>query len=270
MNMTGLRIVLSGVDSKAPASAERVAMNAPDSVVAKIAARKHSVSARSLKAVAGGGVSGRCRVTGRALTMKGANQVNLQMFDLAGKKALGLGAVGYAGLALPADSLTRSYTYVMAVYLDAADYAAALTMNFLSGFDAADAYQNMLLRYYGSTNGSNPNILRTATAGSGAAANLSTMSPGWHVVTVDYNNATKVLSLSIDQATVFATATMAAPLVPAAGAYVEIGYHLGAEGLKNSKMGDLYTFSDSMRATELGQSQLTDLVTALKVYYGIA
>jgi hypothetical protein len=268
--MTGLRIVLNTVDSKAPASAPKVAMNAPDSVAAKIATIKHSVSARSLKSVSGGGVSGRCRVTGKVLTMKGVNQNNLQLVDVAGRRALGLSAVLYAGLALPPDSLTPSYTFVTALYLDTADYAGSLTMNFLSGFDAADAYQNMLLRYYGSTNGSNPNILRTATAGSGAAANLSTMSPGWHIVTVDYNNATRLLSLSIDQVATFATATMAAPLAPAAGAYVEIGYHLGAEGLKNSKVGDLYTFSASMRSTELGQNQLAELVAAMKTYYAIA
>lgn len=267
--MTGLRIVLSTVDSKAPASAPRVAMNAPDSVAAKIAALKHSVAARSLKAVLGGGVSGRCRVTGKALTMKGANQANLQLFDLAGKKALGLGMVGYAGLALPADSLTPSYTFVLAMYLDAADYAAALTLNFLSGFGAADSYQNMLLRYYGSTNGSNPNALRAATSSSGAAATLATLAVGWHIVTVDYNNATKILSLSIDQVETFATATMAAALVPAVGAYIELGYHLGAEGLKNSKVGDLYAFSDSMLSTGLGQNQLAELVVAMRSYYSV-
>ena len=40
-----------------------------------------------------------------------------------------------------------------------------------------------------------------------------------------------------------------------------------SEKLSNSErveMGDLYTFSDSLRATELGQSQLADLVAALK------
>jgi hypothetical protein len=268
--MTGLRIVLNTVDSKAPASAPKVAMNAPDSVAAKIAAIKHSVSARSLKSVTGGGVSGRCRVTGKALTMKGVNQANLQIFDVMGRRALGLSPVGYAGLALPVDSLTSSYTFVTAIYLDAADYAAALTLNFLSGFDAADTYQNMLLRYYGSIHGSSPNALRTSVFGNGAAATVSTITPGWHVVTVDYNNSTRTLSLSLDQVTTFATATMAASLAPAAGAYVEIGYHLGAEGLKGSKMGDLYTFSTSLRGTELGQVQLADLVASLKIYYGVS
>ncbi|MNE93518.1 hypothetical protein D3C80_1913770 [compost metagenome] len=78
------------------------------------------------------------------------------------------------------------------------------------------------------------------------------------------------MSVSVNQAVTFTVATMPASYTPASGSYIEVGYHIDASSIRNSKLGDLYTFSDSLLKTELGKSQLAELMAALKTYYSIA
>lgn len=271
--MAGQMIVLPGVTAAAGAGAPRVNMNIPDTLAARISTLKHVVSARSLQAVAGGGVSGRCRATGGMLVPKGISASTLTLYEVAGRAAVGINGIGRAALALPPGSLTASFTTVSVINIDSVDVAGNYSVNFLSGFDAADAYSNIMLRYDGSatTNTAIADKLKASTSISPTSAVPVARPAGdWVVVVTDYNNLTKTMSVSANQATTFSTGVMAAELVPAAGSYLEIGYHLDPSSLRASKVGDLYTFSDSMLRTDLGRTQLTELVAALKTYYGIA
>ena len=270
--MAGQMIVLPGVTAAAGASAPRVNMNVPDTLAARISTLKHVVSARSLQAIAGGGVSGRCRASGAALVPKGISASTLTLYEVAGRTAMGINGSGRAALALPTGSLTKSFTTVSVINLNSVDVAGNYSVNILSGFDAADAYTNIMLRYDGSstTNSAIADKLRASTSGSSSSAVPVARPAGeWVVVVTDYNNLTKTMSVAANQATTFSTGVMAAELVPAAGSYLEIGYHLDPSSLRASKVGDLYTFSDSMLRTDLGRTQLAELVAALKTYYTI-
>lgn len=268
--MAGQLIVLPGVTAAAAGSAPRVNMNAADSAAAKITALKHAVSARSLSAVSGGGVAGRCRATGALLIPKGTAG-NLSLTEVAGMPALA--AANSSGLALPPGSLTRSYTLVAAVAISSVDSAAGLAVNLLAGMDGSDAYISTLLRYYGAAAAS-PNSDVFASTGSGTTVVTATPrkarpSGNWAIAVVDLNFNTKVLSLALNDVASPVTQTLTAPIDPSAASYIEIGYHLSA-GLSNSKIGDLYTFNASLLSSDLGKTQLADLVSALKSTYGIA
>ena len=134
-------------------------------------------------------------------------------------------------------------------------------------------YITAALRYYGqayaspTTNADKFTSLAPTT--SGAIAPAPGALAGWNVVVIDFNNETRLLSVSVNQVTTFAAVLKSTPAAFAPTSYLEVGYHPGA-ALLNSKLGDLYAFNDSLLKTELGRLQLADLVTALKVYYVIA
>ncbi len=271
--MAGQILVLPDVTVAAAGGAPKIYMNAADMSALKIGPLlKHVVSARSLEAAAGGGVVGRCRNSGQSLIPKGAGQASLGVTMLAGREALGVTS-GTAGLALPAGSLTNSFTYVTAVHLGATDIAGLTAINFLSGFDVSDTYIMAALRYYGqsfaSPTTSADKFTSQAPSTSGAIAAAPGALAGWNVVVVDFNNDTKVLSVSVNQVTTFTAVLKSAAAAFAPTSYLEVGYHPGTT-LLNSKFGDLYTFSDSLLKTALGKSQLAELVAALKIYYAIA
>ncbi|WP_339545152.1 hypothetical protein [Pseudomonas sp. RA_35y_Pfl2_P32] len=266
--MAGQMIVLP-ITVAAAAGAPRIDMSIPDFIAGKVGSLKHVVSARSLTAAPGGGVAGRCRATGLPLIPRGASAATLALYEIAGKAALGINGPGSAGLGLPADSLTSSFTFVMAISLNSADALGTYPINFLSGFDAAGTYISALTRAYGIAASLNANKIGANTGTLGTFAFATPPSGNWGVLVVDYNNATRVLSVSVNQAATFVAVTMPASYAPPAGSYVEIGYHIDTSSIRNSKMGDLYTFSDSLLRTELGKAQLTDLVAALKAEYSI-
>ena len=270
--MAGQLIVLPGVTVAASAGVPRINMNAPDTIASKISTLKHVVSARTLTAVAGGGVSGRCRVTGALLTPKGAQAASLGLADVAGKIGLGISGAGGGGLALPVGSLTSSFTMVMAIARAAADIAGGGVINFLSGFSGDDTLYSMLARYYGATSSTTArqNNVAASTGVVGNAAQVVMPSGAWDVVVVDYDAASRLISIAVNQAALFNSVTMSAPLVPPAGSYVEIGYHVDSNGLRNSKVGDLYAFNDSLLRTDFGKGQLSALVAAMKTFYAIA
>lgn len=268
--MAGQMIVLPGVTAAAGPSAPRVNINTPDTIAARMPTIKHAVGARSLSAAPAGGVTGRCRVTGAPLIPKGSAAANLAITEIAGRLGLGINGSGSAGLALPPGSLTSSFSLVAAVNLNATDAAGNYPVNFLSGFDSSDAYISGLLRAYGAASSVFPGKIgsNTGTSGTWAFANLP--ASGWAIVVIDYNNSTRTMSVSVNQVATFTVATMPASYAPAAGSYIEVGYHIDASSIRNSKLGDLYTFSDSLLKTDLGKSQLAELMAALKTYYSIA
>lgn len=270
--MAGQMIVLPGVTAAAGAGAPRVNMNTPDTIAAKIASLKHVVSARSLTADAVNGVAGRCRATGLPLTSKGSGRSSLAVVGIGGNVGLGLppGNSGNAALALPAGSLTSSFTFVTALYLAASDASGTSAGNFLSGYDGVENYISALLRSYGSASTASAGLLTATTNTSSPVAINNPAGNTWAIVVVDYNNETRRISISLNQADTFASGVKSADFAPGNGAYMEIGYHLGVQTLRDSKVGDLYTFNDSLLRSDLGKTQLKDLVAALKTYYGIA
>ncbi|HGY9636440.1 TPA: hypothetical protein ACOJPK_001877 [Pseudomonas putida] len=269
--MAGQFIMLPGVTAAAASGAPRISMNAPDSVAAKIATLKHVVSARTLTRDTVEGVAGRCRNTGLPLATKGTNKQYLALSEVGGKAALGLPGIsgGRAALGLPANSLTPSFTMVTAIFMSASDIALAGAGNFLSGINADDTYFAALLRWYGAGSTTLPNMLAASTT---TGQPVSTANPGagvWGVVIVDYNNETRRISIALNQADTFVSGVKATDFAPGANSYLEIGYHIGSESLREAKVGDVYTFSDSLLRTDMGKNQLKDLVAALKTYYGI-
>ena len=269
--MAGQLIVLPGVTAAASAGAPRINMNGPDTVAAKIASLKHVVSARSLTAAPSGGVVGRCRATGAALVSKGAGAAQLALFDIAGKQGLGVNSRAAAGLALPGGSLTSSFTLVAAIAINAADRAGTLATNFLSGFNVSDAYIATLLRNYGAAAGGFASKVAAGNTTTNNLASANAPAGTWGVVVIDYNNDTKTMSVAVDQGASFSVTAMVNTFAPPEGSYLELGYHVdGGFGLRDSKIGDVYTFSDSLQRTSLGKTQTVDLVNQLKAYYGIA
>lgn len=197
----------------------------------------------------------------------------MTLVDVSGLRALGLtSATAVAGLALPPGSLTNSYTLVMAVALGADDIASATSVNLISGFVQPETYNSAALRYYG-TPAADPRTDRFITIGpstTGTETYAGRVAGPWSVVVVDYNNDTRTLSISVNQAVTFNSVVKGAAADQPADAYLEIGYHLATLGIRNSKVGDLYTFSDSMLKTDLAKAQLGELVAAMNNYYGIS
>lgn len=269
--MAGQYIYLEEVTAAASAGAARIEMSDADLVATKITSLKHAISARSLVAVPTGGVAGRCRWTGEPLLPKGSAAASLTLSEVSGHLALGINGTSAAGLALPADSLTPSYTMVAAVNLAAADVEGGLIVNLLSGFDAAGVYTSVLQRSYGVTNpGANKGKLCSSPLAGGNFSVTSLPAAGWAITIVDYDSSTKVASVAVNQAELFGTLAMPGSFTPTPGSYVEVGYHLDSNSLRSSKLGHLYTFDDSLLRTELGRAQAKALVAALKAQYGIA
>lgn len=268
--MFGQMVVLEGVTAAAAPGAPRINMNAPDIIATKIASLKHALGAREILPAPGGGVVGRCRWTGALLTSKGTSANTLTLSEIAGRSALSINGAGRAGLALPPGSLTSSYTMVAAVNLAAVDLAGNYITNVLSGFDSSDTYISALQRAYGATSGgANAGKLISSPLAGGTFPSASLPAPGWAVLVTDYDNSSRLVSVSINQVSSFGTLTLPGTFVPPSGSYVEVGYHLDPSSLRNSSLGDLYTFSDSLLKTDLGKSQLVELIAAMKTYYSI-
>jgi hypothetical protein len=271
MAAQGQIIVLAGVTSAAPPTAPRIDMNSVDLAAVKIGSLKHVVSARALTGLPAGGVSGRCRASGAPLISKGTAAA-LLLTTVGGRPALWLGAAGNASaaLALPPGSFTESFTAVMTVSVGALSLAATFPTNFLAGFDG-EIWSAQVLRHYGSPVSSSQDVF--ATRGNdevGPYVEKARVPGNWNIVVVDYNNDTRVASIAVNSVATLSAMTLPAGRVPAPTEYFEIGYHLSNSGLRDSKVGDLYTFSDSLLRTDFGKTQLTELVASLKTYYAIA
>lgn len=271
--MAGQIIILPGVTAASGASTPRIDMTAADRIAAKMPGLKHVVSARSLTALPTGGVSGRCRSTGRELIPKGVTNA-LRITEIDGKKALGLTAVLAAGLALPPGSKSASYTTVCAVRIGQADIDSVTSSTspmLISGSSSDDVMNLNVLQYFGAA-GTPPNIF-TARGSTASSPFAQAVRPSgtWSIVIVDYNNDTKTVSLSVNQADTFATSVKSVAHTPGANDYIEIGNHSNStSSLRVSSVGDLFTFNASLRGTALGLQQLKELVAALKAEYSIA
>lgn len=269
--MFGQFVVLPGIRSGAPAGAPKLDLANSDIVALRIDGLKLVVSPRTFAAVAGGGITAKCRLTNEALVTRGS-QTALQVETVGGKLALAVNSAsaGLVGLALPPGSLTRSYIAVMAVNEGVASMATGSPTNLLNGFDESNAWVSNPIRYTGGVG--IPSDAYSARGGDTVNTYAaSSRSPGvWNLVIVDFDNNTRIVSIGVNSVGSLVRATKAAGRVPAVTDFLEIGYHLSATSLRDSKIGDLFTFDRSLLSTDLGLEQVADLVAALKIEYGIA
>lgn len=273
--MAGQIIKLPGVTAAAVAGAPRILMGAADTAALRIASLAHAVSAKALTSSADG-VAGRCRVTGKLLTAKGAAAANLQLRTGAGFTGIGYsGTSGNAGLALPAGSAFASYTLVLALCV--IETVATASSNPISAFNVSDALTVSALRHYGSAS-TNTALQDGLYAGGGgivpgtpSASTPTVKKPAgsWVVVAIDFNDNTLAASISANGGAFNTTATTTHN-TSGAGGYLEIGNHSSSSGMSNTLLGDLYVFSDSLLKTALGQTQLAAVIAGLKSDYGIA
>lgn len=274
--MPGQFIYLPDVEPAATANSPRIIQTLADSIALNTPGLKHVVSARAMT-VGANGIQARCRYTGAALSARGLNADRFEITTVNGMKALGSGPAAsggqgaIAGLALPVGSLTPSYTQVLVLNLDDLDREGNYLTNVLCGFNG-ETYIRRVLRHYG--------VLYENPAGAGkfnigASDNyVVTMDPPagpWMVIVLDFDSSTRRMSMSINQAEVFSSAINTTAFTPPdETAYLELGYHVSNRGLRNSKIGDLYTFGESLLANTITRQQLQALVSALVDEYSIA
>jgi hypothetical protein len=123
-----------------------------------------------------------------------------------------------------------------------------------------------MLRYDGATSTGTPiaGQLRASTSASNASAfPLPRPAGDWAVVITDYSNLTKTISIAVNQVSSFATDVMAAELAPAW--FLPRNWLLDSR-LRNFKVGDLYTLSDSLLRLDPGKIQLAELAAALNFF----
>lgn len=270
--MPGQIIVLPGVKTAAASAAERIDMTAADYAAARIPQLAHVVSARSLKSLPSGGVSGRCRATGLALTPRGSSLDLLAVSDAGGKPGLGSSQIAAAGLSLPPGSLTESCTIVATIYLDSSTISSTGLVNLLSGFNSLDAYSAYMLRYYGSNYDPAYRAGQFITQGTGLTSPEVYDGPaalGWSVVVVDFDNETRKKTVAINSIESAVSDYQETPNTVGNGSYLEIGYHSGNNDMLNAKLGDLYVFNESLMKNDAGNSALSSVVDLLVDEYGI-
>ena len=91
----------------------------------------------------------------------------------------------------------------------------------------------------------------------------------WAVVVVDYDDVSRKVSIAVNQADTFAEQVKSVNHPVEASSYFEVGYHGSVNGLRASKVGDVYIFNQSLRTSPTGQAKLSQLVAALKAEYSI-
>lgn len=99
---------------------------------------------------------------------------------------------------------------------------------------------------------------------------ISDVTAGRKIVVQGYDNDSKMLSLSINNATAFTTVLQTVADQFTAQSFLEIDYHSSINRMAASKVGVLFTFDNSLLNTDLGPVQLSSLISALKAEYGIA
>lgn len=267
--MPGQLIILPGVNSGGNGGA-RIDMNTADQIAARMPDLKHVISARSLKANVGGGISGRCRATGALLLNTGSAASTLTIKQLGSRPAIGQSANGAAALSLPNGTATASYCAVMAVYMGADSKIGTATTNWLTTMKS-NALLATMVRSYSSASSNNADLTVSCGGDSGSpiASVVNQAALTWGVVVADWNDDTGVVSLSLN-GSAYVTATKTTKHLVDANTAVAIGYPLTASSLRDSGVGDLYVFGASQLGTSYGRGRIADLVAALKSQYGIA
>lgn len=269
--MAGQLIILPGVSSGASNGGARIDMTTADQIAARMPDLRHLVSARTLKVAVGGGITGRCRNTGAVLTNVGAGASSLTIKQLASRPAIALTSTGVsAAVALPAGSATASYAVVAAVYMGNDSSTSAAVTNWLNTIKGG-ALLAAAVRSYGAAGGFKPGMT-VACGGDGSTPTADIASPppnAWAIFSVDWNDDTGVVSVSINGGAPVTATKTTKHLVDATTTFT-MGYQLSGSGLRDSGIGDLYLFGASQQGSSYGRGRIADLVAALKSHYGIA
>ncbi|WJD60886.1 hypothetical protein [Pseudomonas kurunegalensis] len=268
MNIRGQHIVLRGV--KAPAAPGSVKLNtsAADRILAGMPYVHRVMAPKNLKNIDGGGVSGNCQVSGEPFILKGVQPFTLRVETFNGKPVLSQANTLYqASLAFQPGSGRKSYTAVMVVSVaDPTD-----RVNFMMSYTDETPIATVL-RYDITTD--SPDQKKLVAYGSNnnpAHASVQRPAGNFAVVVVDYNDATRVVSIAVNQAEAFVEQVKSVnhPVV-ADKSYFEIGYHGSVNSLRAAKVGDVYLFEESLRTSPAAMAELVKLVAALKTEYAIA
>ncbi|RGE46970.1 hypothetical protein DZC30_00760 [Comamonas testosteroni] len=267
--MPGQLIILPGVNAGGNGGA-RIDMNTADQIAARMPDLKHVISARSLKANVGGGISGRCRATGALLLNTGSAASTLTIKQLGSRPAIGQSANGAAALSLPNGTATASYCAVMAIYMGVDSKTGTAVTNWLNTIKS-NTLLGTMARTYSQVNSTNTDLTVSCGGDSGSPiASVPNQAAGtWGVVVADWNDDTGIVSLSLNGGA-YVTATKTTKHLVDANTAVTIGYPLTASSLRDSGVGDLYLFSASQLASSYGKGRIADLVAALKSQYGVA
>lgn len=277
MSTPGKLIRLANVKTGAPAGAERVDIAPGDSAALKIGALTHAISARRMTNKPEGGVNARCGFTGAVLENVGANANRLQVVERLGFKGLysgpaasgGQGAV--AALRLPAGSLTSSFTMALVVYFDPLDHAGNYLTNFAAGWTGAAVTRGLPRGYGLQYNTPIEEAKGGVGIGAGTTLRIFTALPPskWSVILYDYNHETRVLTLSVNGSTpiTFTEPAGVAPMTPES--FLELGYSVSNNGLRNSCIAECYTFNQSLMSQPRTTTQAQEMIAAIKTQYGI-
>lgn len=270
MSIVGQYLQLD-IDSAAPASAPRLNMSAADVIAASDGNLRHAAIIRNMLNVTqtGGGVIAYDQVTGKPMVSKGSATA-LQIESVYGKPALAINvaSAGLVGLSFAEGSLPENYTMVVPVVVGPTASATATVSGILNGFDINDTWVSQPLRYTGSP--TDAFSARGADTGNtNIAAVARPVGNVWHIIVVDWNNRTGVVTIGLNTVDILVSATRPARRTPAATDRLQIGYHLNASSLKDNKIGDLYVFGESMLSSVGGTSTIRSLVAAIKTDYAI-
>lgn len=267
MALRGQLVILPGVQAPAAPGAVKLNVSAADRIASTMPYIHRAMAPKSLIALAEGGVSGNCRVTGEKLVQKGASPSPLRLSTVGGKPALGFVADNsLGGLAFQPGSATASYTAVMVIAIT----EPTERLNFMMTY-TGEAATSTVLRYDITT--ASPEVKRLVAYGSNnnPPHAEAVRPPGiWAVAVVDYDDTTKKVSIAVNQVDTFAENTKTVGHAVAADSFFEVGYHGSGNSLRSAKVGDVYLFNQSLRTSPTGLAKLAQMVAALKAEYAIA
>lgn len=268
MQPLGQLIVLDGVKVPVVTGATKLDVSPADRIVAGMPQIHRVMSPKSLSSLAEGGVSGNCRVTGEAFVLKGTLPSPLRKEVYLGKPALGFAVDDMlSSMAFQPGSLTKSYTAVAVVAIP----DVTNRVNILMGYTGESAIITGI-RYDITVD--SPVDKRLIAMGSGNNAPhaefVKPVGAGWAVVIADYDDATRKVSIAVNQTVTFDQDIKTVGSTATAESYFTVGYHGSVHGLRTSKVGDMYIFDQSLRGDAKAMVELTKLVAALKTEYGIA
>lgn len=262
--MLGQMIILPIIAPDAP-GAVRLNISDADVIVASMPNLSRMMSPKNLVAASGGGVSGYCQVSGEPFIQKGS-QTNMTVRPVAGKPALGFANINAAGsLAWQPGSAAKSFTLVMLVNQP----AAAGRCDYFTVATEGDIALSTPLRYFPDGVGTTNMVI---SYGAGVSAPLSAVERpdgDWFVAIVDYDDFSRTTRLAVNQLDTFVESTRSTPNGANDTSYIQVGYAGSSSSLRNSNIGDVYYFDDSLLRSDVNLPKLTALVNALKIEYGI-
>lgn len=268
-------IILDDVEAQAGPNAERITMTVAERVAMRMPFLRHEVSPGELTYVAGEGLQGRCRVTGKMLLSVGAGKANMALIERGGRMGIGGSVLSSTmGLKLPDGSATSSYTIVAAINIGTeTSNTYSTTRQLLNGYSHDGVLANQMLSAASAANPSEAYKRKLLSVGIGtlspfAIANMPAPL-SWGIVAIDFNNATGVVSLSMDGINWSAVQRTVGGNTIGGTGYLTIGMPSATTGLTDNLIGDTFVFGESLRS-KATDSVIASLIAAMRIDYGIA